>query len=768
MRKKARLILSLLFLCATLNVSAKDLTTQEIKDIIVKVNNHWQKNHSPQERSFWDPAVYHTGNMEAYALIGDTKWLRYSEQWADYNKWMGASETDKSKWRYKEYGEDPQHVLFGDWQTCFQTFIDLYNISPEPYKVARAKEVMNYVATSSDVDYWFWSDALYMVMPVMVKMYKLTGDNAYLDKMWRCWSYANSIMWDDKEGLYYRDAKYVYPGHTTASGKKDFWARGNGWVVAAFAKVLKDLPYDDIHRTTYIDYYKRMADAVVACQQTQGFWSRSMLDESQAPGYETSGTALIVYGLQWGVNNGILSKEKYQATIDRAWSYLVDVALQNDGSIGYVQPIGERAIPGQIVDRNSTANFGTGAFLLAACEYYRKVSAQTLAVTDKRLKVTIENNQDLMRWQLVELSADDVFGKLGVAKGKTVRVLNARGQEVPWQLTYDGKFLIEATVMPLGKSTFTIVAGTPKNFPKQVTGRLVPERKDDFSWENDRSAYRSYGPALQQSGEKAYGNDIWSKNTPSFVADKWYAADVDAWKQIHREGITERSKIDSIFLEISFHLDHGEGLDCYAVGPSLGCGTPALLHNDSILFPYCWRTYDILDEGPLRFTVHLTYEPKTIGADKNVIENRIISLDKGSNFNKCIVWYDGMSQNYDVCSGVVVHSADTKHVLIDKNYVLYADPTDNADNNFQLFVGALFPDVSQTTFLKNTKKSSDIAGHVVGIKRQQLPTKSFTYYFGSAWSKYDCRSFEEWQIRGEQTFMALTHPLITELKVEKF
>ena len=95
------------------------------------------------------------------------------------------------------------------------------------------------------------------------------------------------------------------------------------------------------------------------------------LDPEHAPGPETSGTAFFTYGLLWGMNNGFLDKATYQPVVEKAWKYLTTVALQPDGRVGYVQPIGEKAIPGQVVDANSTANFGVGAFLLAACEMVR-------------------------------------------------------------------------------------------------------------------------------------------------------------------------------------------------------------------------------------------------------------------------------------------------------------------------------------------------------------------------------------------------------------
>ena len=367
-------IIIALAIVSQMAATAKEWTVNEVKDIITTVNNTWQKNHPKQERSFWDPAVYHTGNMEAAQYMNNTDWYRYSYEWAEKNQWKGAREADKGKWKYKHYGEGHDFVLFGDWQICFQTFIDLYNspIAPadKDFMVARAKEVMGHEAYSKDNDFWWWADALYMVMPVMTKMYKLTGDRQYLQKMYDNWQYSNSIMYDKQTGLYFRDGEYVYPKHTTNTGKKDFWARGDGWVVAAFAKVLKDLPKDDAHRKTYISYYKKILKVVAKCQQQEGYWTRSMLDPEQAPGRETSGTALFAYGIQWGINNGYLSK-RYQKVVDKAWNYLATIALQPDGTVGYVQPIGEKAIPGQVVNQKSVTNFGTGAFLLAACEYAR-------------------------------------------------------------------------------------------------------------------------------------------------------------------------------------------------------------------------------------------------------------------------------------------------------------------------------------------------------------------------------------------------------------
>ena len=367
-----RKLLLPLCLLAAAAVQAKQWTPDQVKKVIRRVNTYWQQNNKPEVRSFWDNAAYHTGNIEVYKLLGDQQMLDYSIRWAEHNEWKGAKEPDPAKWKYKNYGEGQDYVLFGDWQICFQTYIDLYFIRKKDEKrVARAKEVMGYEADSKANDYWWWADALYMVMPVMTKMYKLTGDKKYLDKLYENLLYSDGIMLDPETGIYFRDGKYVYPKHKSANGKKDFWARGDGWVLAGLAKVLQDMPEEYVRQPFFVEKYTRLARAVAACQQPQGYWTRSMLDPAHAPGPETSGTAFFTYGLLWGVNHGYLSKREFAPVIARAWKYLTETALQPSGKVGYVQPIGERAIPGQTVDQNSEANFGVGAFLLAACEYVR-------------------------------------------------------------------------------------------------------------------------------------------------------------------------------------------------------------------------------------------------------------------------------------------------------------------------------------------------------------------------------------------------------------
>lgn len=387
----------------------------------------------------------------------------------------------------------------------------------------------------------------------------------------------------------------------------------------------------------------------------------------------------------------------------------------------------------------------------------------------QNVKIIVNNDEKVQRQEVVGVCAKDLYGKMGIAYGSPVIVKNALGQQVGYQLTYDSLLLVDASVRPCGTAEFSVEKGTPREPKMFVTGRQYPERLDDIAWENDRTAYRIYGPALQRNRERAFGVDVWVKNTPDLEVEKRYVTElsnIPKIEQLKKEGKTQEA-LDMTEATV-YHFDHGYGLDCYKVGPTLGGGAPALMDNGELMLPYCYRDYQILDNGPLRFTVRVDYNPTTIGKDKNIVEHRIISLDKGSNFNRCTVWYDGLSEKRDLAAGVVVHPEDTESIILASNMALYADPTDNPEKqNFQIFVGLLFPDgIDYTRYLYTEQdRQNGNAGHVIGVK-SYTPGTRFTYYFGSAWSKNDVRTMDEWKLRSEQAFDALQAPMKVMLRVE--
>ncbi len=760
------------------------LTTTEM---ITLANDHWQKTHRPQVRSFWDEAAYHTGNMEAYKLLGTARWLDYSTTWARHNRWMGATEQNPEKWRYKNYGEGKEYVLFGDWQICFQTYLDLYEVEHGSttngtnaalngqHKIARAIEVMDYEVRQPQSDFWWWADALYMVMPVMTKLYKTTGQEKYLDKLYDNYRWADELMYDTVAHLYFRDAKYIYPKAKTRGGKKDFWARGDGWVLAGLAKVLADMPRDYKHRPFFVQRFQELAEAVANCQQPEGYWTRSMLDKDHAEGPETSGTAFFCYGLTWGMNNGLLERQKYEPTMQRAWKYLTEKALQPNGAVGYVQPIGERAIPGQQLSEKNEANFGVGAFLLAACEHLRYEDS---TASNTEITISIDNPSGEFRQQVVEVEAKELYSRLGIQGGRQFVILDPARLELPYQLTHDGKVLIDAGVSPHSTLTLTARRGMPQTYPTLCFGQIYPERKDDYAWENDRAAYRVYGPALQKTGERSYGIDVWSKNTPELVVEKRYwTEDVVMMPTVERLRRENRHYGDSVYRTISYHHDHGKGMDLYRVGATLGCGTPALVQdNGQLQYPYCFDRYTILDNGPLRTTVQLDYGKTAFGTQgDSIVEHRIISMDKGSNFCRMTVWYDGLTKPARLASGVTLHSEayrnkvdETTDRIVAKDYVAYADPTDNPRvNSCQLFVATFYPQADvQTAKVLFDKPHDGSEGHLLGINNNYIG-EPYTYYFGSAWSKHDVRNMQEWQQRIEWTMRSIRQPLILKIAERK-
>ena len=603
----------------------------KVLDMIIKVNNYWQANNTPYVRSFWDHAAYHTGNMEAYRLTGRADWYAYTDKWCRHNEWKGAKSNDVRNWKYKTYGEGHDFVLFGDWQICFQTYIDMYNLVPAPYKVARAIEVMSHECSMEDTHFWWWADALYMVMPVMTKMYKLTGEIKYLDKLYDNFLWSDSLMYDKDEQLYYRDAKYIYPKVKTACNEgKSFWARGDGWVLAGLAKVLADMLQDYKNRAIFVQRFRELAEGVARVQRPDGYWSRSMLCEDDAPGPETSGTAFFTYGMLWGVNNGYLDKATYAPVIEKAWKYLSEKALQPDGSIGFVQPIGEKPDPTKTVDAHSQAPFGTGAWLLAACEMVRYINADPLipapdpnAITNSIYHHTpststvsgpinggaagytggaravrpidrghesfwfseIKNPTKEIISQVIEVAKMEDLKKGNCAVAREFIILDNDNNELPYQITHDGRVLVFCSVRPESSISLSMIKGQPQDYELTCNGRIYPNRWDDLVWENDRCAWRFYGPkAHEHMKNPAYGFDTFVKNTPHPIQDQLYHNELSSYgvnEQLKKAG--RGGEWNDVHRGYTYHRNHGAGMDAYTVGATLGAGAPALIAADGTL-----------------------------------------------------------------------------------------------------------------------------------------------------------------------------------------
>lgn len=375
------------------------------------------------------------------------------------------------------------------------------------------------------------------------------------------------------------------------------------------------------------------------------------------------------------------------------------------------------------------------------------------ACNDSRMvTVTVTNPLAMERSnEMVEVSMETVTDRLGLADTAQIVVLNADGQQVPYQITYDGKVIFPAAIAAGGTATYTIQTGTPEAFDVKACGRCYPERMDDMAWENDLVAFRAYGPALQAKGERGFGYDLFTKyNTTEPILEAMYAKELD--KETLAK-IAELKKIDpkaaaELSRERSYHIDHGYGMDCYAVGPTLGAGVAALMVNDTIIYPWCYKNQEILDNGPLRFTVKLEFTPLTVKGDSTVVETRLITLDAGSHLNKTAVSYSNLKETLPIVAGIVLHEPDGAVVADAANgYITYVDPTTGPDNG-KIFMGAAVPavvkDAKTVLFSEKEKKERNNAdGHVLAVSDYE-PGSEYVYYWGFAWDKADIKTADAW------------------------
>jgi unsaturated rhamnogalacturonyl hydrolase len=240
------------------------------------------------------------------------------------------------------------------------TWIKEHLYSPQDWKEGKGNSEQKML--------WWWCDALFMAPPVLVNYASLKNDPKYLDEMHKYYSQTYEYLFDKEEKLFYRDNRFFIKGEATdkrePNGKKIFWSRGNGWVIAGLALILDDMPKNYVHRPFYENLYKTMAARIKGLQPADGLWRTSLLHPEGFEHGEASGSGFHTFALAWGINKGLLPKNTYQPVVEKAWKALAE-CQKPDGMVGWVQAIGFDPKP---ADKDSWFNFGTGAFLLAGSE----------------------------------------------------------------------------------------------------------------------------------------------------------------------------------------------------------------------------------------------------------------------------------------------------------------------------------------------------------------------------------------------------------------
>lgn len=336
------------------------------------------------------------------------------------------------------------------------------------------------------------------------------------------------------------------------------------------------------------------------------------------------------------------------------------------------------------------------------------------------IHISVKNNLDFSRKEIVAIQRDKLSKLLKNASEKDIRIKMPDSEEylrTQWiDYNNDGKgdeFLFEVDIKAKGTAKYVIVTNTAKEPQSKITtySRFVPERIDDYAWENNKVAFRAYGPTAQQlveqhkeGGTLSSGIDLWLKKVDYSIIDNWYK------KNVASPGY--------------YHIEHGEGYDPYHVGASRGTGGAGIWVNDSLQVAKNYISYKTIATGPLRTVFELTYAP---WSSYGVYETKRISLDLHSNFSKFEITYksDKKIPNYTV--GITLHDKKGEvNINKQKGWFRHWEPMDST------FVGegiVLSPQLIDTAFVHDSN-ATDQSNLLILTH----PDNKITYYAGFAWT----------------------------------
>ena len=317
--------------------------------------------------SLWTRAVYYEGLMALNDIDPQQRYMDYTDRWASFHQWTprnGIKTCD------------------ADDQCCEQTYLMRYTqnknekiLSTTLQNLDQQMERAN-PKNNSIYGWWTWIDAIQMAMPVYMQVYKITGEEKYRDHAMQMYRWSRNEcgggLFNEKDGLWWRDADYV-PPYKEPDGKDCYWSRGNGWVYAALVRCMNQLDKKDKAYKELKKDFLMMSEGLKKCQRADGFWNPSLVSTNYAM-TATSGTALFLYGMAWGIRNGLLKAKDYREACDQAWAAMVKTSVHSDGFLGWMQGTGKDPSDGQPLSYTRVPDFedyGTGCFLLGATEYYK-------------------------------------------------------------------------------------------------------------------------------------------------------------------------------------------------------------------------------------------------------------------------------------------------------------------------------------------------------------------------------------------------------------
>ena len=389
-------------LTATAAKKTKLPTRQEILTSMELANDYFIKKYPDagaptyvkrmRPSNLWTRGVYFEGLVALTDIERDLQAPKYGQNnqylydWASFHKWVprnGVKTRD------------------ADDYCCSQAYLSMYQNGQTTVIEPTIQCMDNLLSTPESVKDWTWIDAIQMGLPVLTRLSMIKSQageadfSRYAEHGWKMYHWTrNEIIWkeysktndradaglfNEKEGLWWRDCDFT-PPYKEPNGKHCYWSRGNGWVYAALVRAMQDImdtPGYDGHLSDYRRDYMLMTEALVKCQRKDHFWNVSLLDESNYGGKELTGTALFIYGMAWGVRNGMLDSKTYMPVIASTWDAMVSECLHGNGFLGYVQGTGKQPSDSQPVGYDNEPDFddfGLGCFLLAGSEVWKLAS----------------------------------------------------------------------------------------------------------------------------------------------------------------------------------------------------------------------------------------------------------------------------------------------------------------------------------------------------------------------------------------------------------
>jgi rhamnogalacturonyl hydrolase YesR len=381
---------SIIALVALVGLTTTATAQNNVLESAQKTNNYFMMKYSDptlptnvkkvRPSSLWTRAVYYEGLMALNAIDPQQRYIDYAMTWADFHKWTPRNGVN---------------TLDADDQCCGQTYVELAALKGGDQKALLANVIANLdhqmvtpnskkqtstpkakTNVNSLYGWWTWIDAIQMAMPLYMQIANVTGEQKYRDHAMQMYRWTRNEcgggLFNTKDGLWWRDADYV-PPYKEKDGKDCYWSRGNGWVYAAIVRCMNQLsPKSKEYKELKKDFLL-MSKGLLSCQHEDGFWHASLVSDADYPTPEMTGTALFLYGIAWGIQQGLLKAKTYRPACDKAWQALAS-CVHNDGFLGWNQGTGKEPSAGQPVTFDSVPDFedyGTGCFLLGASEYYK-------------------------------------------------------------------------------------------------------------------------------------------------------------------------------------------------------------------------------------------------------------------------------------------------------------------------------------------------------------------------------------------------------------